>query len=122
MIVGLDETFGDEEHIVYVNGEDNNSETELGRLMHDFSCTDPDDMYYKELAKVVRYYKEDEKGVERMCKVMEDMRNETAKEATRNARVEDIKSIMKSLKLSAEQAMDALKIPKKERKTYMSML
>ena len=30
--------------------------------MHDFFCTDPDDMHYKELADKVRYFKEDEKG------------------------------------------------------------
>ena len=51
--------------------------TELGKLMHDFFCTDPDDMHYKELADKVRYFKEDEKGVATMCKVMEDMRNDS---------------------------------------------
>ena len=40
--------------------------------MHDFFCTDPDDMHYKELADKVRYFKKDEKGVASMCKVMED--------------------------------------------------
>ena len=35
-------------------------------------------MHYKQLADKVRYFKEDEKGVAAMCKVMEDMRNETA--------------------------------------------
>ena len=44
--------------------------------MHDFFCTDPDDMHYEELANKVRYFKEDEKGVAAMCKVLEDMRNE----------------------------------------------
>ncbi|MBR1854877.1 MAG: hypothetical protein IJ794_17320 [Lachnospiraceae bacterium] len=38
--------------------------TELGRLMHDFFCTNPDNMHYEELAQKVRYFKEDEKGVE----------------------------------------------------------
>lgn len=28
----------------------------LGRLMHDFSCTDPDDMSYPILAQRVRYF------------------------------------------------------------------
>ena len=65
--------FNDGEHIVYVNGADKNSETELGKLMHDFFCTDPDDMNYAPLAEKARYFKEDEKGVAAMCKVMEDM-------------------------------------------------
>ena len=75
----IDEPFNDGEHIVYVNGANKDGATELGKLMHDFFCTDPDDMHFKELADKVRYFKEDEKGVEAMCKVMEDMRNEVQK-------------------------------------------
>ena len=71
-------SFGDGAHIIYVNSQIKD-ETELGRLMHDFSCTDADDMKYKILADRVRYFKEDKKGVETMCKVMEDMRNEVVK-------------------------------------------
>ena len=48
--------------------------------MHDFSCTDAKDMKYKILADRVRYFKEDEKGVATMCRAMEEMRNETARE------------------------------------------
>ena len=43
-----------------------------------FSCTNPDDMNYETLAKKARYFKQDEKGVAAMCKIMEDMRNEAA--------------------------------------------
>ena len=60
--------------------------TMKGKLMHDFFCIDPDDMNYKELADKVRYFKEDEKGVATMCKVMEDMRNEAVeKDRIQNA-------------------------------------
>ncbi len=34
-------------------------------------------MYFSQLAAKMRYFKEDEKGVEVMCRVMEEMRNET---------------------------------------------
>lgn len=40
--------FEDEEHIIYVNSQIKD-ETKLGRLMHDFSCTDAKDMYNKVL-------------------------------------------------------------------------
>ena len=50
--------------------------------MHDFSCTNPDDMNYEILAKRARYFKQDEKGVATMCKIMEDMRNEAAQQAS----------------------------------------
>ncbi len=58
-------------HIIYVNGA-YRDDSPLGKLMHDFSCRNPDDMYYKQLAEQVRYYKEDERGVETMKRDMED--------------------------------------------------
>ena len=76
-IINTGKPFGDGEHIIYVNGECKNNLTELGKLMHDFFCVDPDDMHYQKLAEKVRYFKQNEKGVAAMCKVMEDMRNET---------------------------------------------
>jgi len=44
--------------------------------MHDFHCTNPEDMHYKILADRVRYFKQTEEGVTVMCRAMEDMRNE----------------------------------------------
>ena len=79
------EPFNDGEHIIYVNGEDKNSATKLGKLMHDFYCTDPDDMHYKQLADKVRYFKENEEGVRSMCATLEKMRDETAKKAAEQA-------------------------------------
>lgn len=73
--------FEDEAHIIYVNSQIKD-ETALGRLMHDFFCTDATEMYYSALADRVRYFKEDTKGVANMCRAMEEMRNETAREAT----------------------------------------
>ncbi len=86
--------------------------------MQDFFCTDPDDMNYKQLADKVRYFKEDEKGVATMCKVLEEMRDETAIQTT----VKNLKQLMKNLKLSLEQAMDALSIPEEKRGIYSDLL
>jgi hypothetical protein len=96
------EAFDDGEHIIYVNGADKDASTALGRLMHDFFCTDPEDMHYKELADKVRYFKEDEEGVAAMCKVMEDMRNEAAREAKWRQVVESVLRWL-SMGLSHEQ-------------------
>lgn len=63
-------------HTIYVNGAKQGNETELEKLMHDFSCIKAEDMYYSQLARKMRYLKEDEKGVETMCRVMEEMRDE----------------------------------------------
>lgn len=45
---------GDESHILYVNSQIKDN-TVLGRLMHDFSCTKADDMFYPMLAEKIRY-------------------------------------------------------------------
>lgn len=81
------EAFGDEAHIIYVNAQIRD-ETALGRLMHDFACTDPKEMFYPVLARRVRYFKEDTKGVGGMCRAMEEMRNEAAREATHKKAIE----------------------------------
>ena len=49
-------------------------------------------------------------------------RNDGIKEGTDAAFVASIKNLMDSLKLNAEQAMDALKIPAKDQKRYAKML
>jgi hypothetical protein len=90
---------------LYVNGE-YRGEDELGRLMHDFNCNDAADMNYNIMAERTRYLKENQKGVNEMCKAMEEMRNE----AERRTVVSDILKMMKNLKLSAEEAMAALEI------------
>lgn len=48
--------------------------------MHDFSCTDPSDMYYDILAERARFFKESKEGIAVMCKAMEDMRMESLQE------------------------------------------
>ena len=78
--------FEDEEHIIYLNSQIKD-ETKLGRLMHDFSCTDAKDMYNKVLADRVRYFKEDERGVEIMCREMEIMRNQAHEEGIEKGRI-----------------------------------
>ena len=78
-ISGSNKKFEDGSHILYVNGA-YRDETPIGKLMHDFSCTAPDDMYYGELAERVRFFKESEEGVAIMCRAMEDMRNQTLRE------------------------------------------
>ena len=70
---------GNGSHILYVNGKYGGND-EIGKLMHDFSCTEPDDMNYEALAEKARYFKQDEKGVAVMCKILEEMCEEVYKE------------------------------------------
>ena len=69
--------FNDGEHIISVNGA-YEGDTEIGRLMHDFRCSNADDMYFELLAERTRYLKEDPKGVSHMCKLMEERVKEEA--------------------------------------------
>jgi len=128
-----EEVFNDGTHILYVNGECQ-SESPLGRLMHDFFCSDPNDMYSDVLAERVRFFKEDEKGVAAMCKVMEEIYNDgiaigevrgEVRGEIRGAeteRIKSIKNLISSLGISAEAAMDALKIAKTDQPKYLALL
>ena len=79
--------------------------SELGRLMHDFRAKEAKEMQAGALADRVHELKETEKGVEHMCKEMEQLYDELImdekKETARN---------LKAMGLSIEQIAQALKV------------
>jgi len=79
------ERFDDEAHIIYVNGA-YRGDDELGKLMHDFSCSNPDDMNFPILADRARFLKEEKEGAEIMCNAMEDMWQKDIQEAIEEGR------------------------------------
>lgn len=117
--------FGDGAYILYVNGEYRGNSA-IGVLMHDFNCTTASEMKLELMAERTRYLKENPKGVEEMCKIIEEMREEERAEGRAEGRTETlldtIRNLMDSMSLSAEQAMAAMKIPGDEREKYMKML
>lgn len=112
------ELFNDGSHIIYANGAYHNDEDPIGRLMHDFRSTKASDMFYSELAKQVRYFKETEGGQKKMCKAIEDMRKKERIETMFN----NIKALMESMKWTAEQAMNAMKISDDDRALLIKRL
>ncbi len=70
--------FGSPSHIIYVNGS-YRDDSDIGWLMHDFCCADPDEMHYAEMAESTRYYKENPKEVRDMCELMEKRLSEREK-------------------------------------------
>lgn len=111
--------FGDEAHIIYVNSKIQNN-TELGKIMHDFYCTDANDIKNKKLAKRVKYFKEDEEGVTVMSNIFDEVRLETKLEAEKEKTNEIAKNLIllgidddKILK-STQITKSALKKLKKE--------
>ena len=56
IVKGTGKDFCDGSHIVYVSSSLADEGTELGHLMHDLRCSDPDKMHYNELREMVSYY------------------------------------------------------------------
>ena len=72
--------FDDGCNIMYINGEYRGDDA-LGKLMHDFSTPNADEMIYNSLADKVRFYKQDETGVRMTSRIVEEYGDERAAEA-----------------------------------------
>jgi hypothetical protein len=67
--------------------------------MKDLYCTNADEINYKELSDRVRQFKETEEGVNDMCDILDEMRNETALKT----RIENAKKMIEIDKLSLDE-------------------
>lgn len=113
--------FDDGCNIMYVNGEYRGDDA-LGKLMHDFSTPNADEMNYNSLADKVRFYKQDETGVQMASKIVEEYGDERAAEALKQGlqqgikqgeqqkAIEDAKSLLADGKYTAEEISELLKI------------
>lgn len=113
--------FNDGSSIVYVNGQCQN-DTPLGHLMHDFFCQNANDIYNKDLAERMRYLKEDQGGVQSMCEVMEELVEQGVERGKTESLVSSIRNLMKTMNLTAKQAMDALLVPPAEQEKIGALL
>ncbi len=95
--------FRDGSYILYVNGEYRNTETPIGRLMHDFSCKKASDIINPVLRERVEYLKGTEGGHETMCDIMERRIQERNLEAA--------KRLIAIGKLSSEDISKGLELP-----------
>ena len=57
-----------------------------------------------------------------VCKAMEDMRNEALERGREEKLIENIKSLMQTLKFTAQQAIDALRVPLNKQNHYIAKL
>lgn len=103
--------FNDGAYILYVNGE-YRGEDDLGRLMHDFNCTEAEDMHFSLMAERTKYLKENPEGVSIMCKAMEEMRNDTV--------IETLISLVKKGLITVKDAAIEAKIPESVFMTKMN--
>lgn len=109
--------FRDGLHILYVNGA-YRDDSPIGRLMHDFSCAEPDKMYYDELAQRARFFKESKEGVASMCKAIEEMWEKAIQEGREEGKEENkidtAKRMLKDGKLSLELIAEYSGLPLEE--------
>lgn len=107
----MKQPFQDAAHIIYVNGEIQD-DTPLGRLMRDFHCTKAEDMYYKDLADMVKYFKESEEGVKKMCRIADELREEGREEGRAEAiaseLLKSVERLQTKMKISVQEALDLL--------------
>ncbi len=102
--------FGDDAHMIYVNGA-YQDESALGQLMQDFFCRDAASIHYEALAERVGYFKKDSKGVNHMCKIMEDLYKEGQEEGIQEGKKEGCISIaLNALKMSLLSHIDIAKM------------
>lgn len=116
-----EETFGDGSHIIYVNGSYKGDDA-IGKLVSDFHQTDSEKMYYSELSDGVGHYKETEKGRGNMSEAVEKYAREYAEECVIVEKITSVKNLMNNMKLTLEQALNALGIPDKDREQIINQL
>lgn len=115
--------FGDGTHIIYVNGSyKDDSDSELGNLIHDFFCAEPSEMKHKQLAERVSFLKGNKREVRKMCKLMEELQNEAREEAKKETLLDNIRNAMESWGLTAEAAMNGLKISEEKQKELLPLI
>lgn len=83
--------------------------TEISELMKCFLQEKVDNPKFKELSNMVRHLKEDEEGVNSMCKIMEDYAKERVNENTKSI----VKTLIES-GMPCEEVSRRLKMPLKE--------
>ncbi|MEY8411648.1 PD-(D/E)XK nuclease family transposase [Lachnospiraceae bacterium 62-26] len=108
--LGTGERFEDGSHILYINGA-YRGDTPIGKLMHDFSCTNAADMYCTTLADRVRFFKESKEGILIMCKVMEDMRKESLQEGIKEGAINTAKRMLTDGILTLEKIAEYAGLP-----------
>ena len=102
--------FDDGCNILYVNGS-YRADDAIGRLMHDFFEADAGAMFYDEIAENVRFHKNEEKGVNTMCRIFEEYGDERAAIARVEGRAEVAEKMIRRNKMSLEEIADTTDLP-----------
>ena len=92
--------------------------------MHDFSCTDPRDMHYDVLAERVKFFKQSKEGTVIMCRMMEEMRNESLREGLEQGRKQGMNAaalrMLEAGKYTLEEVAEITGLPLEEVKALQA--
>jgi predicted transposase/invertase (TIGR01784 family) len=110
--------FDDDCNIMYVNGK-YEADDPLGRLMHDFSTANADEMFYSELADKMRFLKQDKRGIEVASRIVEEYGDIRASEALKQGiqqgiqekAIEDAVLLVKDFNASPQIAAQKMNAP-----------
>ena len=57
-----------------------------------------------------------------MCEIMKELLEEARAEAKKETMLKSIRNLMETMNLTAQQAMDALKVPADKQKDYIALI
>ena len=114
-IDGTFEDFGDGAHILYVSADLVDRDTDLGKLMHDLRCPDPERMHYKALRERARYLKRSEEGIGEMTgefdRILKEKMKENTKACLERGRKEMARSLLAEGSFSVSKIAKLSKLP-----------
>ncbi len=111
--------FDDGSEIIYINASIQRDNA-LGRLMHDFLCSETSDMHYEFLRKRVSYFKETEGGRKEMCEIWEEIKRKGKQEGIQEGIIEgEARGEMKGMVKSIQKLMVKKDIHWKKRLTFL---
>lgn len=107
--------FDDGAHIIYVNASYQSIQTTLGKLIHDFMCSQSSDMLCEPMAEITYKYKNTPEGVDYMCKAVEEyvakQKTSAREEGRQEGIIESVIKFIKKGKLSYEEIADNFDMP-----------
>ena len=106
--------FNDGSLILYVNGENQNTTTALGRLMHDFMCTDTEEIYSSEIKEHTKLLKQNATEMNEMKSPWEEMKEEVTRIATQRVSETVAVKMLKAGKLAFDEIAAYLNVPVSE--------
>ena len=118
VIKGSGKSFRDGTHILYISADLTDRDTDLGKLMHDLRCPDPERMHHRALRERARYLKRSEEGIGEMTgefdRILKAKVKEAVKDAVKETRESSLKEGRKEMarSLLAEGSFSVSKIAK----------